>query len=171
MTETLTAALPDDVERLIEQVLRSACDQEIMLATAESCTGGLLASVLTDVEGCSHAFDRGFVVYTDAAKRELLGVDAALLEAHGAVSEPVARAMAEGALTRSEAGVAAAVTGFAGPGAEGDEPGLVHFAVARRGGETEHEVHRFGDIGRGPCRVACLRVSLSMMRRALAPSR
>lgn len=167
MTETLTQSLPDDVERLIERVLKTACDREIMLATAESCTGGLLASVLTDVEGCSHAFDRGFVTYTDEAKQEALGVDARLLETQGAVSEPVARAMAEGALARSGAHVAAAVTGFAGAGAEGDEPGLVHFAVARRGGETLHEEHRFGDIGRGPCRVACLRVALSMMRRAL----
>lgn len=171
MTETLTESLPEDVERLIERVLKIACDGEAMLATAESCTGGLLASVLTDVEGCSHAFDRGFVVYTDDAKRKVLGVDADLLEACGAVSEPVARAMAEGALARSEAEVAVAVSGFAGAGAEGDEPGLVHFAVARRGGETAHEEHRFGDIGRGPCRVACLRVSLTMMKRALDASR
>ena len=171
MTETLTDSLPDDVERLIERVLKAACDREIALATAESCTGGLLASVLTDVEGCSHAFDRGFVVYTDEAKHRVLGVDTALLGTHGAVSQPVARAMAEGALTRSKAEVAAAVTGFAGAGAEGDEPGLVHFAVARRGGETQHEEHRFGDIGRGPTRVACLRVSLSMMLRAVEDPR
>ena len=167
MAEALDGALPPHLDDLTQFVLREACDRDVKLVTAESCTGGLLASVLTDVEGCSHAFDRGFVTYTDEAKQAALGVDARLLETQGAVSEPVARAMAEGALARSGAHVAAAVTGFAGAGAEGDEPGLVHFAVARRGGETMHEKHRFGDIGRGPCRVACLRVALSMMQRAL----
>ncbi|MEG1030176.1 MAG: CinA family protein, partial [Brevundimonas sp.] len=96
MTETLSDSLPCDVEVLVEGVLKAACDHRVALATAESCTGGLLASVLTDVEGCSHVFERGFVVYTDAAKSDLLGVSADLIAAEGAVSEAVARAMAEG---------------------------------------------------------------------------
>lgn len=167
MTETVTDSLPDDVERLVEQVLTLAADRDARLATAESCTGGLLASLLTDVEGRSHVFDRGFATYTDAAKREMLGVEARLLEVHGAVSGPVVLAMAEGALARSQAEVAVAITGFCGPGGEGDTPGLAHFAVARRGGDTLHQAHRFGDIGRGPCRIACLRAALTLMRQAL----
>lgn len=168
MTETLTDSLPDEVEALVDAVLKAACDEEVVLATAESCTGGLLASVLTDVEGCSHVFERGFVVYTDEAKRELLGVPAGLIAEHGAVSEPVARAMAEGALRASGAGLAVAVTGFAGAAGPGDEAGLVHFALAAPGRPTVHEERHFGPIGRGPCRIACLDTALTMMRRALA---
>lgn len=168
MTETLDPALPDDVAGLVETVLKTACDRELRIATAESCTGGLLASVLTDVEGCSHAFERGFVVYTDEAKHQMLGVDLGLIEARGAVSRDVARAMAEGALAASGADLAAAVTGFAGPGAPADEPGLVHFAVGRRGGEIRHREAHFGDIGRGGVRLACLRTSLEMLKAALS---
>ena len=164
MTETLSDTLPSDVEALIEAVLKAACERELLLATAESCTGGLLASVLTDVEGCSHAFDRGFVTYTDAAKERVLGVSREILETDGAVSEAAARAMAHGALDASDAHVAAAVTGFAGAAGPDDEEGLVHIAVARRGGETRHVEHHFGDIGRGPCRIACLRAALALMR-------
>ena len=167
MTETLSDSLPCDVEALVEGVLKAACDHRVALATAESCTGGLLASVLTDVEGCSHVFERGFVVYTDAAKSDLLGVSADLIAAEGAVSEAVARAMAEGAITRSEAGLAVAITGFAGAAGPGEEEGRVHFALARRGGETVHVLRRFGEIGRGPCRLACLRQALTMMAAAL----
>lgn len=167
MTETLSAALPTATERLVDDVLRLADECDLSLATAESCTGGLLASILTDVEGRSHVFERGFVVYTDAAKAQTLDVDPDLLATAGAVSEPVARAMAEGALKRSGAGLALAVTGFAGPAGPDDETGLVHFAVARRGGAAVHAVRRFGDIGRGPCRLACLEVALEMMKAAL----
>jgi len=167
MTETLSDSLPPDVEALISAVLKAACDREIRLATAESCTGGLLASVLTDVEGCSHAFDRGFVTYTDAAKAGVLGVAPEILKAQGAVSEAAARAMAEGALAASAADIAAAVTGFAGAAGPGDEEGLVHIAVATRGGPTAHAEHHFGDIGRGPCRVACLRAALTMLKVAV----
>lgn len=167
MTETLSDSLPADVEALVDEVLRAACDDEVALATAESCTGGLLASVLTDVEGCSHVFERGFVVYTDEAKNEFLGVPLDLIAREGAVSEAVARAMAEGALARSSADLALAVTGFAGAAGPDEEPGRVHFALAHRGAETRHALQRFGDIGRGPCRLACLRQALTMMREAL----
>src|SRR5688572_12157344 len=133
MVETLSPALPPNIERLVERVLKAACDRELTLATAESCTGGLLASLLTDVEGCAHAFDRGFVTYAAEAKAELLGVHPGLLDSPGPVSEAVARQMAEGALRHSRADLAVSVTGFAGPGGPGDTPGLVHFALARRG--------------------------------------
>ncbi len=167
MTETLSPALPNDVEALVEAALTAADLRGISLATAESCTGGLVASLLTDVEGRSHVFERGYVVYTDDAKSDELAVPPRLLDEHGAVSEPVARAMAEGALRTSGAGVALAVTGFAGPAGPDDEPGLVHFAVAAAGAPTVHEEHHFGDIGRGPSRIECLRVGLRMLHSAV----
>ncbi len=168
MTETLAAELPSDVENAIERLLRRACEAELRLATAESCTGGLLASLLTDIEGCSHAFERGFIVYTDTAKREMLGVDPELLARHGAVSEPVARAMAEGALARSAADIALAVTGFAGPTGGRGEEGRVHFACARRGRPTVHRDCRYGPLGRGGVRLACLRTATEMLADAVA---
>ncbi|MEJ6790156.1 CinA family protein [Brevundimonas sp. BR2-1] len=167
MTETLGSAVPADIEALVDAVLKSASDHGVTLSTAESCTGGLIASMLTDVEGRSHAFERGYVVYTDDAKVEELGVPRRLIDRNGAVSEPVARAMAEGALRDSRAGVAVSVTGFAGPAGPDDEPGLVHFALAATGAPTVHEEHHFGDRGRGPVRLECLRVALRMMRDAL----
>ena len=167
MTETLTADLPPAVEQAVERILRRACDAELRLATAESCTGGLLASLLTDVDGCSHAFERAFVAYTEEAKREMLGVDPALLERHGAVSAPVALAMAEGALERSRADIAIAVTGFAGPTSGAGEEGHVHFACARRGCPTVHREERYGPLGRGGVRVECLRTATRMLERAL----
>ena len=167
MTETLSPALPDDLEALIDRVLKIASDRDVTLATAESCTGGLIASVLTDVEGRSHVFERGYVVYTDDAKAEEVAVPSRLIDQNGAVSEPVARAMAEGALRCSGASVAVAVTGFAGSAGPDDEPGLVHFALAAMGAPTTHEEHHFGDIGRGPVRLECLRVALRMMERAV----
>ena len=167
MTELL-AALPADIEDAALRVLDRACETERTIATAESCTGGLLASLLTDVEGASHAFDRGFVVYTDKAKGDLLQVANETVGGCGAVSAETARAMAEGALARSEADVAVAITGFAGPGAPDDEPGLVHFGCAVRGGATRHQEEHFGDRGRGPVRLECLRTALSMLEEALA---
>jgi nicotinamide-nucleotide amidase len=168
MTETLSPALPADIETLVNLVLRRACERRLKLVTAESCTGGLLASLLTDVEGCSHAFERGFVPYSEAAKSQALDVPMDLLARFTAVSAPVAEAMARGALARSQGDVAVSITGFAGRGGPGEEPGLVHFAALRRGGEPRlHEAH-FGDIGRGPVRLACLRQALKMLRDAMA---
>ncbi len=120
--------------------LLDACKARgLKLATAESCTGGLIAGCLTEIAGSSAVVDRGFVTYSNEAKAELLGVPPSLIEAHGAVSEPVARAMADGALARSLADLTVAVTGVAGPGGGSAEKpvGLVHFATARRGAETE----------------------------------
>lgn len=167
-TEALAPALPDRIDRLARAVLAAACDHNLTLATAESCTGGLLASLLTDIPGCSHAFERGFVVYTDEAKRELLGVSDRLLEQEGAVSEAVARAMAEGALARSRAAVAVSVTGYAESpeGCEG-EPGLEHLACARHGAATLHRRERFGEIGRAGVRLACLETALRLIQRQI----
>lgn len=167
MTETLSPALPNDIEAAIDRVLKAADDNGVTLATAESCTGGLVASVLTDVEGRSHVFERGYVVYSNAAKTEELSVPLRLIEQNGAVSGPVARAMAEGALRASGAGVAIAVTGFAGPAGPDDEPGLVHFALAADGAPTVHEEHHFGDLGRGSVRLECLRTAMRMLERAV----
>lgn len=166
-TETLSPLLPEEIDRAARRVLERACDLELTLATAESCTGGLLASLLTDVDGVSHAFERGFVVYSEAAKCELLHIARDTVARCGAVSEPVAVAMAEGALRASRADVALSVTGFAGPGAPGEEPGLVHFACARKGRETMHREAHFGDIGRGATRIECIRTALAMIEEAL----
>lgn len=163
MTDTLSPVLTDRIEHLTAAVLQKAHDSDMMLATAESCTGGLLASLLTDVDGFGHVFDRGFVVYSNTAKCELLGLAPQQIDRCGAVSREVARAMAEGALAASDADVVLAITGFAGPGAPGDEPGLVHFACARTGRETRCREQHFGDIGRGGVRTACLDMALAMM--------
>lgn len=162
MPETLSPALPSDLDARVERVLKAACDQNLRLVTAESCTGGLMASLLTDVTGCSHAFERGFVTYTDEAKTELLGVPAALLRDYGAVSQPAAVAMAEGALARSRGDLALAITGFAGPG-EKAVPGLVHFALAVRGGETKHERHHFQEDDRAGVRLRCIETGLHLL--------
>jgi len=165
--ETLSPVLSDRVERLAVTLLERADAAGVMLATAESCTGGMLASLLTDIDGYGHVFDRGFVTYSEAAKCQLLGLAPEQVDRCGAVSRPVAVAMAEGALVASDAQLTLAITGFAGPGAPGDEPGLVHFACARKGAATRHRVEHFGDIGRGPVRLACLGVALELMIAAL----
>ena len=167
MSETLEPALPDHLDAQAKRLMRRLCDQELTVATAESCTGGMLAALLTDIEGCGHGFDRGFVTYSKPAKHELLGIDPGLLDRNDAVSEPVARAMAEGALARSKADITIAVTGFAGPAGDGCEEGLVHFALARRGGQTQHRVEHFGPAGRGPVRIKSLKAMLEMLEDAL----
>ena len=136
------------------------------VSTAESCTGGLVAGLLTEIAGSSDVFDRAFVTYSNEAKTEMLGVSPALLEKHGAVSEAVARAMARGALARSHASVAVAVTGIAGPGGRraGKPVGLVHFARARRDGATVAERHVFeGD--RTAVRLAATETALGLLER------
>jgi len=136
-----------------------------MVATAESCTGGLVIAALTDIAGSSDVVDRGFVTYSNAAKQTVLGVTAATLTAHGAVSRDTAEAMARGALAHSIADLAVAVTGIAGPGGgSADKPvGLVHFAAAARDGRLIHCERHFGDIGRGDVRRRSVIVALSML--------
>jgi nicotinamide-nucleotide amidase len=139
-----------------------------MAATAESCTGGLIAGLLTEIPGSSTVLERGFVVYSNAAKQELLGVPDQTLVKHGAVSEQTAVAMAEGALRASHAEVAVSVTGIAGPdGGTATKPvGLVHFACARRGKPTIVREERFGDIGREAVRLASVKVGLDLLEAA-----
>jgi nicotinamide-nucleotide amidase len=163
MAEALEPALPSSIDELAKFVLKEACDRRLTLAAAESCTGGLLASLLTDIPGLSHAFERGFVVYTEDAKHELLGVAREILATDGAVSERAARAMAEGALGHSHADIAAAITGFT-EGAPGETAGRVHLACVRRGRPTVHRRCDFGDVGRAKVRLGALEAALSMMR-------
>ncbi len=145
------------------RLLEAARAAGAMVATAESCTGGLVAGAITDVPGSSDIFDRGFVTYSNAAKTELLGVDPGLIERHGAVSEEVARAMAEGALARSRAGVAVSVTGVAGPGGTEAKPeGMVCFGLATARG-TRTETVRFGALGRGGVRAASVEHALGLL--------
>lgn len=164
MTETLSPALPDHLDRLVDRVLKAACERDLSLATAESCTGGFLASLLTDVPGCSHAFERGFVTYTREAKHELLGIPTTLLDDPGPVSEPVARRMAEGAIANSNADIAVAITGFAGPGGPDDTPGLVHFATAVRSGPTLHRRMLYREKDRAGVRLRSIETALDMLR-------
>jgi nicotinamide-nucleotide amidase len=171
MTDTLSDAVPNEVEDAVDRLLGAACEKELSLVTAESCTGGLFASMLTDVSGRSHAFERGFVTYTNEAKAEMLGVDPGLLDDPGPVSEPVARAMAEGALRNSRGDLALSITGFAGPAGPDDEPGLVHFGLARRDGPTLHRVEHFGSEDRGEVRVRCLETGLEMLQAAVDGAR
>lgn len=144
-------------------VLIAARARGVMLAAAESCTGGLIMAALTAVPGSSDVVDRGFVTYSNAAKRDMLGVRQATLEAHGAVSEQVAREMASGALARSQAGMAIAVTGIAGPGGSEHKPeGRVCFGLADTGGAIT-ETLEFGAIGRNAVRAATVDHALAMV--------
>jgi nicotinamide-nucleotide amidase len=141
----------------------------LKIATAESCTGGLVAALLTEISGSSAVVERGFVTYSNEAKTELIGVPADLIAAHGAVSESVARAMAEGALTHSRADVAVAITGVAGPtGGTATKPvGLVYFGLARKGSPTIHLERRYGDLGREKVRRRAVEDALSLLEQAV----
>lgn len=144
---------------LAREIIDKARRAGLKIATAESCTGGLVSAALTDIAGSSSVLDRGFVTYSNEAKSDMLGVDASLIARDGAVSEHVARAMAEGALKMSRADLSIAITGIAGPGGGSDTKpiGLVHFASARKGQPTNHVEMRFGDLGRASIREsACL---------------
>jgi nicotinamide-nucleotide amidase len=149
---------------IAEELVRRLTEKGWMMATAESCTGGLVAAAITDVSGSSAVLDRGFVTYSNAAKVEMLGVPHELILAHGAVSPEVARAMAEGALRHSKAQVSVAITGIAGPngGSELKPVGLVHFACATPSG-TVHLEKRFGDLGRDGIRKAAVATALQLV--------
>lgn len=157
--------LVDEARRLLAAYRRVG----LTIATAESCTGGLIAALLTEIPGSSEVLERGFVTYSNAAKSESLGVADALLAEHGAVSGPVAGAMAEGALAHSNAEIAISDTGVAGPGGgSAMKPiGLVHLALARRGGDTWLREYRFGDVGRDRVRAQALDAALALLWRAL----
>ncbi|GJD77620.1 CinA family protein [Methylobacterium gregans] len=152
-----------------EVLIAAYASAGLRVATAESCTGGLVAGLLTAVPGSSAVLERGFVTYSNAAKSEAIGVPADLVARHGAVSEPVARAMAEGALAASRADVAVAITGVAGPGGGSAEKpvGLVHFGLAAKGRPVVHREHRFGDPGRAEIRRLAVAEALDLLDEAL----
>ena len=154
----------DDIQTLAAAVVATATARGWTVATAESCTGGLVAGALTGVAGSSAVVDRGFVTYSNAAKSEMLGVPAETIDANGAVSEPVARAMAAGARVTAGVDLAVSITGIAGPGGGSVEKpvGLVHFGCAGPDGVV-HEVRRFGDIGREQVRLESVRVALGLL--------
>jgi nicotinamide-nucleotide amidase len=158
--------------RLAEVVNHTLIARKQMIVTAESCTGGLIAGALTDVPGSSEAVFGGYITYANEAKSGMIGVDRELIRRHGAVSEQVARAMAEGAVRTSGAAVAIAVTGIAGPGGgtEGKPVGLVHFAYADAD-KTIHLEKRFGDIGRQNVREETVKAALGMVLDGLGVSR
>jgi nicotinamide-nucleotide amidase len=158
-------AMRDEAARLLDACRKAG----LKLATAESCTGGLVAAMLTEIAGSSDVVERGFVTYSDEAKIEALGVPADLIAAHGAVSEAVARAMAEGALRHAHADIAVSVTGVAGPGggSAAKPVGLVHLACARAGRPTLHQECRFGDIGRDGVRLKSVEAALALVWRML----
>jgi nicotinamide-nucleotide amidase len=154
----------DEFLKAAAQLLKRARAKGLKIATAESCTGGLIAALLTEIPGSSDVVERGFVTYSNAAKTELLGVPAALIAADGAVSRAVAEKMALGALANSTADIAVAVTGIAGPGGGSAEKpvGLVHLAAASAKGVTHREC-RFGDIGRDAVRRESVAAALEML--------
>ena len=160
--------LPDSTLTDAESLLAACRAKKIMLATAESCTGGLIAAALTAIAGSSDVVDRGFVTYSNEAKNEAIGVPMELINTHGAVSQPVAAAMAEGALARSQAAIAVAVTGVAGPGGGSAEKpvGLVWFGLARTGSPAVTD-HRIFPGGRADIRAATVVHALKMIRDAL----
>lgn len=152
--------------RHAEMLLDDLRARGLKLAAAESCTGGLVTGLLTEIAGSSDVVERGFVTYSNEAKVELIGVSGVTLAKHGAVSEPVAREMAAGALRNSRADIAVAITGIAGPsGGTREKPvGLVHMAAARRDGKDTHEAYRFGDVGRSEVRRLAVSAAISLVR-------
>ncbi len=157
--------MSDDLKLAATRALRECRARGLKVATAESCTGGLVAGALTEIAGSSDVVECGFVTYSNAAKEGMLGVPAAILERHGAVSRETAEAMADGALAHSPADVAVAVTGIAGPGGgTAQKPvGLVHFAAAARDGRRIHRERRFGKIGRRRVRLKSVAEALAMI--------
>jgi nicotinamide-nucleotide amidase len=157
---------PFEIDALARLLLDEARHRGVRIVTAESCTGGLVAAALTSIGGSSDVFERGFVTYSNRAKEEMLGVPGDLIADVGAVSESVVRAMAEGALEASNAHIAVAITGVAGPG--GGTPmkpvGTVHIATARSNGSIHHRLEFFDEADRDGVRMSAVRVALEMLR-------
>ena len=156
---------PADIEVKAGEIIAEFTARGLKVATAESCTGGLIAGALTEISGSSAVVDRGFVTYSNEAKVAMLDVETATLAAHGAVSRQTAIEMVQGALLHSAADFAVAVTGIAGPGGGSSEKpvGLVHLAASGRNGEMLHREMRYGDIGRSGIRLATVRSALDML--------
>lgn len=157
---------PDRLRNLAMLILDDAEQARLKIATAESCTGGLVAALFTDIPGSSSVFERGFVTYSNKAKEEMLGVPGDMLADYGAVSEPVARMMAEGAMQNSRANIAVGITGVAGPGGgtKMKPVGLVHVACARENRAVVHEMLQLGDIGRSAIRMEALETALKLIQ-------
>jgi nicotinamide-nucleotide amidase len=156
----------DDLRQAATAVLDACRARGLKLATAESCTGGLVAGALTEIAGSSDVVDRGFVTYSNEAKQQMLGVASETLRDYGAVSRQTAEEMARGAIAHSNAQIAVAITGIAGPsGGSADKPvGLVHFAAASRAGALTHREIRYGDIGRSAVREKSVLAALAMLK-------
>jgi nicotinamide-nucleotide amidase len=155
-----------EIETNARLLVDEARERSLRIVTAESCTGGLVSAAITAVSGSSEVFDRGLITYSNRAKQDLLGVAGDMIADYGAVSEPVARMMAEGALENSNAHLAVAITGVAGPtgGTEMKPVGLVHFATARANQSVMHRVERFGDLDREEIQMAAVQMALEMLR-------
>jgi nicotinamide-nucleotide amidase len=162
--------LDEEVRAAAERIVHLLLSRDLMLASAESCTGGLIAAAVTDVPGSSAVLDRGFVTYSNEAKTEMLGVPASLIASHGAVSREVARAMAEGVLAHARAAISVSVTGIAGPGGgSANKPvGLVHFGAAGRSGTVLHREKRFGDLGRAEIRRRAVLEAFNLVEEVVA---
>jgi nicotinamide-nucleotide amidase len=169
----MASMIDDELKDAATRLLELCRSRGLKVATAESCTGGLVAGALTEIAGSSDVVDRGFVTYSNAAKHAMLGVSEATLARHGAVSRETAEAMARGALGRADADLAVAVTGIAGPGGgSAQKPvGLVHFALATRGGETSPLRRLYGELGRSEIRRLAVGDALSLLERAAARSK
>ncbi len=156
---------PQTISRLAATVVESAAACGVMIVTVESCTGGLVSSAITSIAGSSAVFERGFVTYSNKAKIDMVDVPLALLDRHGAVSTEVARAMAEGALPRSNATLSVSITGIAGPGGGSAEKpvGLVYFACAKAGEETRFLMRTYGDLGRDTIRLLATEDALTLL--------
>lgn len=160
---------PPDLLAQAAALIAAAAARGLRLATAESCTGGLVAALLTEVPGASSVFECGFVTYSNAAKSAMLGVHPALIDAHGAVSAAVARAMALGAIGHCSADIAVAITGIAGPGggSAAKPVGLVHFACARRDGTLVAAEVQFGTASRSTIRLLAAEKALAFLAEAI----
>ncbi len=158
--------MDEDLRAAATAVLEACRARGLKVATAESCTGGLVAGALTEIAGSSDVVDRGFVTYSNEAKQQMLAVAPETLSKHGAVSRETAEAMAHGAISHSNADLAVSITGIAGPGGgSADKPvGLVHFAAAARAGALTHREMRYGDIGRSVVRQKSVLQALAMLK-------
>ncbi len=160
---------PDRLLNMARLLLDDAQQRRLRIAAAESCTGGLVSALLSEVPGSSKVFERGFITYSNKSKEEMLGIPGDMIADYGAVSEPVARLMAEGALEESRANMAIAITGIAGPGGGTrlKPVGTVHFALARENAPIRHRAEDFGDIGRTEIRMASVETALQMLSESI----
>lgn len=159
----------DDLREKAHNLIQAATRRQAILCVAESCTGGMVSTLLTSIAGSSNVFDRGFVTYSNIAKFDMLGVPLEMISQYGAVSSQVAAAMANGALKNSRAQIAVSITGIAGPSGGSDEKpvGLVHFSLAKTGHLSRQFEYKFGNIGREAIRIEATKMAINLFERAL----